>query len=487
MLFNSITFLIFFPTVLVLYFIIPHKLRNLFLLLASCVFYMWLIPWYILVLLFLIVVDYFSAIYIEKHSGRTRKRILIVSILSMSLVLFVFKYDVLLNEITKSIFSFFSIKFSTPTFNWALPIGLSFHTFQSLSYVIEVYRGHQKAERNFIIYALYVMFFPQLVAGPIERPQHMIPQFRRVHHFLYTNIVEGCRLILWGLFKKVVVADRIALLVNHTFSNIGRFDGLPLLLALCFFAIQIYLDFSAYSDIARGTAKCMGFDLSINFNRPYFATSISEFWRRWHISLTNWFKDYVYVPLGGNRVSSVRNKVNLMITFTLSGIWHGAHIQFALWGIINGLYLVIEKMTSIRVKIKVPDYIKRLGVFISAVFAFTFFRSKSVEEAFLIFTKVFQGLYIDIVHAVDLLFKGKDVTLDMYGNEEFKLGYIFVYILVIWIVEYFFEKPDTRLNKIVHKAFTEKGWIRWSMYYALLFSIIFFGTFKHIEFIYFQF
>lgn len=487
MLFNSITFLVFFPTVLFLYFSIPHKLRNLFLLLASCVFYMWLIPWYILILLFLIVIDYFSAIYIEKYSGKTKKRILIVSILSMSLVLFAFKYDALLNEITKSIFSFFSINFSTPTFSWALPIGLSFHTFQSLSYVIEVYRGHQKAERDFIIYALYVMFFPQLVAGPIERPQHMIPQFHRVHHFLYTNIVEGCRLILWGIFKKVVVADRIALLVNYTFSNIGKFEGLPLVLALCFFAIQIYLDFSAYSDIARGTARCMGFDLSINFNRPYFATSISEFWRRWHISLTNWFKDYVYVPLGGNRVSSVRNRVNLMITFTLSGIWHGAHMQFALWGIINGLYLVIEKMTSIRVKIRVPDYIKRLGVFLSAVFAFTFFRVKSIEEALLILSKVFKGLYVDIVHAFELLFKGEDVTLDMYGNEEFKLSYIFVFILIVWIVEYIFEKPNMRFSKNVVKIFAEKRWVRWSMYYVLLFLTIFFGTFKHIEFVYFQF
>lgn len=487
MLFNSITFLIFFPTVLVLYFIIPHKLRNLFLLLASCVFYMWLIPWYILVLLFLIVVDYFSAIYIEKHSGKKRKRILIVSILSMSLVLFVFKYDVLLNEITKSIFSFFSIKFSTPTFNWALPIGLSFHTFQSLSYVIEVYRGHQKAERNFIIYALYVMFFPQLVAGPIERPQHMIPQFYRVHHFSYIHVVEGCRLILWGLFKKVVVADRIALLVNHTFLNIARYDGVPLLLAISLFAIQIYLDFSAYSDIARGTAKCMGFDLSINFNRPYFATSISEFWRRWHISLTNWFKDYVYVPLGGNRVSSIRNKLNLMITFTLSGIWHGAHIQFALWGIINGLYLVIEKMTSIRVKIYVPDVIKRIGVFLVAVFAFTFFRAGNVAEAMVIFSKIWNGLYVDIAYTMKLISEDKDFITWLYDSKEFSLIHICIGIIIVWIVEYVFEKSNSKYGRKIIEFFERKRWVRWGSYYALLLLIIFFGTFKHIEFIYFQF
>lgn len=494
MLFNSIEFIIFFPIVVTLYFCLPHRFRVFFLLVASSIFYMRLIPWYILVLLFLIIADYTAGIYIEKETGSRRKFFLLLSIISTSSVLFVFKYVVLLNELTSSFLSFFSIDFSIPTLKWALPIGLSFHTFQSLSYVIEVYRGNQKAEKNFWIYSLYVMFFSQLVAGPIERPGHMIPQFREVHYFSYQNMVEGGRLILWGFFKKVVVADRIALLVDYVFKNIDSLAGVPVLLGIGLFAIQIYLDFSAYSDIARGTAKCMGFDLSINFNRPYFATSVGDFWQRWHISLTSWLRDYVYIPLGGNKVSAIRNRINIMIVFVLSGVWHGAHIHYIAWGMLNGLYIILERLIGINRVVTKPKFyslfkvfVERLLVFIFAAFAFTFFRAESVHSALFMLEKSIQGLMTDITRIVNTILNSGSVTSIWFNNQEFLLSYILFYLLVIWFVEYFFERPDIQFHQKVSLWFKEKEWFRWSIYYFLLFSIVFLGVFRHTPFVYFQF
>lgn len=226
-----------------------------------------------------------------------------------------------------------------------LPIGLSFHTFQSLSYVIEVYRGHQKAERNFGIYALYVMFYPQLVAGPIERPKNLLHQFYEEHYFDYQRVVDGLKLMLWGLFKKVVIADRLSVLVNEVYGNPSGHQGFLLVIATVFFAFQIFCDFSGYSDMAIGSAQVMGFKLMDNFNRPYFSKSIAEFWKRWHISLSSWFRDYIYIPLGGNRVPQWRMCCNLFLTFLLSGLWHGANWTFVIWGGLNGFYMVFSILT----------------------------------------------------------------------------------------------------------------------------------------------
>lgn len=261
------------------------------------------IPVYILILFVTICIDYFAGIFIEISSGKMKKYFLFFSIISTCLVLFIFKYFNFFNSNFSSLANFLHLKYPVRIIEIILPIGLSFHTFQSLSYVIEVYRGHQKAERHFGLYSLYVMFYPQLVAGPIERPQNLLHQFREIHSFDYQRITDGLKLMAWGLFKKVVIADRLALLVNQVYGNIQGYSGLSLIVATVFFAFQIYCDFSGYSDIAIGTAQVMGFKLMDNFNRPYFSKSISEFWKRWHISLSSWFRDYIYISLGGRKVS----------------------------------------------------------------------------------------------------------------------------------------------------------------------------------------
>jgi alginate O-acetyltransferase complex protein AlgI len=338
MLFNSIEFLIFFPLVTLLFYFLPHRFRWFHLLVASCVFYMFFIPVYILILFFTIIVDYFAGILIENAKGSQRKFYLILSLVANIGVLAVFKY-----------YNFFIGNFNMlahqdmlPLLNIILPIGLSFHTFQAMSYTIEVYKGNQKPERHFGIYALYVMFYPQLVAGPIERPQNLLSQFRAKHYFNADSFFDGLRLMLWGFFKKVVIADRIVSYVDAIYGHPSDYmNWLNCLLATFFFTIQIYCDFSAYSDIAIGAAKCMGFDLMTNFKRPYSASNIHEFWGRWHISLSTWFKDYLYIPLGGSRKSKLRKYLNQLFVFLVSGFWHGANWTFILWGAMHGGFNII--------------------------------------------------------------------------------------------------------------------------------------------------
>src|SRR4030043_677103 len=346
MLFNSFSFLIFFPTVTILYFLIPHKYRWFFLLMASCIFYMAFIPVVILVLALTIAIDYTAALFIEKSEGRRRKWYLIISIVSTCTVLFIFKYFNFFNSNLGQVARFFHWNYSIENLSLILPIGLSFHTFQSLSYVIEVYRKNYKAEHHFGIYALYVMFYPQLVAGPIERPGNLIHQFYEKHIFDYQRVIDGLKLMLWGFFKKVVIADKLALVVNKVYSDPTQYTGLPLIAAAISFAIQVYCDFSGYSDIAIGSAQVMGFRLRDNFDRPLFSASVAEFWRRWHISLMSWFRDYVYIPLGGNRVSRGRRYFNLFFTFSLSGLWDGANWGMVLWGSFNGLYVILSDFTA---------------------------------------------------------------------------------------------------------------------------------------------
>ncbi|NLF80287.1 MAG: MBOAT family protein, partial [Clostridia bacterium] len=390
MLFNSLNFLIFFPTVTLLYFLLPYKLRWLLLLIASCVFYMAFIPKYILILAFTITMDYVLGLLLEKNRGN--KKYLLLSLISNIGVLFVFKYFNFFNSSIADIAAFFNWNYSYAALSLILPIGLSFHTFQSLSYVIEVYRGNQQAERNFGIFALYVMFYPQLVAGPIERPQNLLHQFYERHRFELPRVSEGLRMMLWGLFKKVVIADRLAILVNPIYNDPDGHGGFAFLVATVFFAFQIYCDFSGYSDIARGAAKVMGFRLMLNFDRPYFSRSIAEFWKRWHISLSSWFRDYVYIPLGGNRVKRSRWHMNLLITFLLSGLWHGANWTFVIWGGLNGAYLVLSLLSqNLRHKLvhafaldRLPRLHRLLQVAITfglICLAWVFFRANSFADA----------------------------------------------------------------------------------------------------------
>src|SRR5678810_23272 len=322
MLFNSFTFLMFFPIVVAVYFAIPHRFRWAWLLAASCYFYMAFIPVYILILFFTIAVDYAAGILIEDAEGKRRKLFLLMSIVANVGVLAIFKYFNFLNANARAIAEVFHWPYGVPALSIILPIGLSFHTFQAMSYTIEVYRGRHKAERNPGIFALYVMFFPQLVAGPIERPQNLLLQFYERHEFDYDRVADGLRRMAWGLFMKVVIADRLSNYVNPVYNSPYSYDGLTLVVATVFFALQIYCDFAGYSHVAIGTAEVMGFRLMQNFNRPYLSRSISEFWSRWHISLSTWFRDYVYIPLGGNRWGWVRTYRNLFITFLAVSYTH---------------------------------------------------------------------------------------------------------------------------------------------------------------------
>ena len=344
MLFNSIEYVIFLPIVVILFYLLPHKYRWVMLLAASCTFYMWFVPKYILILLITIIIDYFAGILMEKYADnhKLKKRFLVISIVSTCLVLFIFKYLGFVNDNLVALCQSLGLNVNT-TINLILPIGLSFHTFQSMSYVIEVYRGNQKAERNFGIYSLYVMFFPQLVTGPIERPGNLLRQLREEKRFSYENISKGLRLIIFGLFIKMVVADNIGYYVDLIYENPNKYNSWDIILGMFFYSFQIYGDFFGYSTIALGSAKLIGYDITNNFNTPYLAKSIADFWHRWHISLSTWFRDYVYFPLGGSRVKFSRWAFNIMVVFVISGIWHGAAWNFLIWGAAHGLLHILEK------------------------------------------------------------------------------------------------------------------------------------------------
>ncbi len=476
MLFNSFHFVYFFIIVTSLYFTLPHRQRWLLLLLSSCYFYMAFVPIYILILGFTIVVDYFAGIYIENAQGKRRKLFLIYSLVANIGILCIFKYYNFINTNFSYLLHGFGLTNPIPYLSILLPIGLSFHTFQAMSYTIEVYRGNQKAERHFGIYALYVMFFPQLVTGPIERPQNLLHQFREKHHFDNDRVFEGLKLMTWGLFKKLVIADRLGIYVNGAYNYVDQQDGMTLLLATIFFSFQVYCDFSGYSDIAIGTAKVLGFDLMTNFRRPIFAKSTGEFWKRWHISLSTWFKDYLYFPMGGSKGSVPRWYFNLMVVFLISGLWHGANWTYIIWGGINGFYLVFaiitkkywEKFNSFIGINKFPRlhlFFQILITFFLITFSRIFFRSKTVEDAYAVIKKI-------------LTFKGS-----IFNDGTAILLYSFFAISFLLAVEFKKEFYKGSFTLSHHKYF----WVRNSYYSLLVILIILFGVFDGGQFIYFQF
>jgi D-alanyl-lipoteichoic acid acyltransferase DltB (MBOAT superfamily) len=437
------------------------------------------VPVYILILLLTITVDYWAAIKIENSSGRLRKFYLQISIVSTCLILFFFKYFNFFNQNFEALAKLFDLRYPIPALNIILPIGLSFHTFQSLSYVIEVYRGNQKAERHFGIYSLYVMFYPQLVAGPIERPQNLLHQFHEKHYFNYDRVRSGLMVILWGLFKKMVIADTLAKYVNIVYNNPGHYHGWPVLLATYFFAFQIYCDFSGYSNIAIGTARVMGFELMTNFNKPYFSRNVSEFWRRWHISLSTWFKDYIYIPLGGSRVVKWRWYYNLFITFLISGLWHGANWTFVIWGSLLGVCLIFESATShIRKKLYLWSGLHarpRLEHFISAFITFQviclgwiFFRAANLHAAVTILKSIFHSapissVKVDSFFAIDLIL-------------------CCLYVIFLLFTEYITDNVSPEIYVI-----SRRRPYRWACYVSLLLAIAVLGNFGYAQFIYFQF
>lgn len=402
MLFNSFEFAIFFPIVTVLYFALPDRARVPLLLAASCWFYMAFIPKYILILGVVILVDYSAGILIENAVARRRRLVLIVSLCTNIGILAFFKYFDFFDWNVAALARLIGWNYGVQALNIVLPIGLSFHTFQSMSYTIEVYRGAYRAERSLLHFATYVMFYPQLVAGPIERPQNLLPQFREHHDFRWPRVADGLQLMAIGLFKKIVIADRLALLVNTVYATPEAFSGTQLFVATGFFAIQIYCDFSGYTDIARGAARVMGFELMMNFNRPYLATSIADFWRRWHISLSTWFRDYLYFPLGGSRLGLLRTCINVAAVFVVSGLWHGANWTFVIWGALHATFMIVYLLTeSARVRFVsvFPGAGQALligfGWVVTLVLvwlAWVFFRAASVADALLILRRIVTDL-----------------------------------------------------------------------------------------------
>ncbi len=483
MIFNSVEFVIFFGIVTALFYLISHKYRWMLLLIASCYFYMFFKPIYILILFLTIVIDYYAAIYIDKQSGSKRKYFLALSILANVGILAIFKYY---NFFVENVNGLLSVANSDVTFSYLnilLPIGLSFHTFQAMSYTIEVYRGNFKPERHFGIYSLYVMFYPQLVAGPIERPQQILPQFHVKREFNYQNISDGLKLMLWGMFKKVVIADRLAVFVNQVYNNHTDYEGLPLCIAAVFFSFQIYFDFSGYSDIALGSAKVMGYDLMQNFNRPYAAKSISEFWKRWHISLSSWFKDYVYIPLGGNRVKLNRMLINVLIVFMISGLWHGASWTFIVWGALHGLFTLAEIFIK---KINLPSISKiiihkKILVFFLVTFAWIFFRAENFDKAFHFFKYMFIGIPEQLITVIsnqnfDRLHL---IYMEQTGGQFFLAIFL---ILFVGLLEHF------QFHKTIPEFIGSfKPVVRWGFYFVIFYSIVLLGIFDNTEFIYFQF
>lgn len=484
MLFNSFQFLLFFVIVTLLYFWLPYKRRWILLLVSSCYFYMAFVPVYILILGFTIVIDYFAGIYIEKSDGRKRKMFLILSLVANIGVLMVFKYYNFLNENLSFLLKGFGLTNPVPYLSILLPIGLSFHTFQAMSYTIEVYRRRHPAEKHFGIYALYVMFYPQLVAGPIERPQNLLHQFRKKIDFDYDRVASGLRLMLWGLFKKVVIADRLAIVADRVFSNPQEYNSLSLIIAVIFFSFQIFCDFSGYSDMAIGAARIMGIKLMLNFDKPYLSKSIHEFWKRWHISLSSWFKDYLYISIGGNRVSVPRWYLNLFIVFLISGLWHGANWTFVIWGALHGFYLVFALITqNVRESIAKFLYLDRvpflsvLTTFFLVSFAWIFFRANSVDSAFYIASHIFTGLP-DLFHSI----LNHQFDFEYLGLHRNQLILSVILIIFLEMVHYY--QSNHSISIVLKRT---PALVRWSAYYAIALLIIIYGVFENRQFIYFQF
>jgi len=475
MLFNSIEFLVFFPLVFLIYwFVLKNRLRlqNLFLLAASYVFYGWWDWRFLSLIIISSAVDYFVGRQLNRAEKESvRKGLLMISLAVNLGLLGYFKYANFFIDSLISAFGTAGIHLNIRTLHVILPVGISFYTFQTLSYTIDIYRRRFTPTSDVIAFFAYVAFFPQLVAGPIERAFHLVPQFLQPRVFDYSKAVRGCRLILWGFFKKVVIADRLAFFVNHVYEAPASYQGADLILATFFFAVQIYCDFSGYSDIAIGTARLFGFDLMTNFQMPYFSRSIREFWGRWHISLSTWFRDYVYIPLGGSRTRTARWMFNLMVTFVVSGMWHGAKWNFILWGALHGTYAMIETlMTRNRMRtIKIPDLFQWLLTFCLVNIGWIFFRANTLADSFYILKSVFRP---------ECSFK-----LPFIEIYDFMLSLAF--ITVLFVSEICIRHRDRW--KTIKKLF-ELKYMRWGLYYMVLYCIMFFGVFqKKIEFIYFQF
>jgi alginate O-acetyltransferase complex protein AlgI len=467
MLFNSIQFLLFFPLVTIIYFLLPFRFRWLFLLVASYYFYMNWMPVYAVLIFISTLTTYICSLYLDRYRDRpsARKLFMTLSLVFNFAILFLFKYYNFINETVFYALSEVGLRWYVPNLDILLPVGISFYTFQAVGYTIDVYRGDLPAEKHFGRYALFVSFFPQLVAGPIERATELLPQFRVKHVFQFDRFLSGFTEMLWGFFMKVCIADRLALYVNAVYGNVDKHHGTTFILATILFAFQIYCDFAGYSKIALGAARIMGFELMHNFRRPYFSASISEFWKRWHISLSTWFRDYVYIPLGGNRVKYGRHLFNLLITFLVSGIWHGANWTFALWGVFHGAFLIVAVLRdtllpSVKFNFR---WINVLWTFILVNFAWIFFRANSVQDAFSIVRKILTSYGVPFLNKTELL----------YG----------LTCLGILLIKEIKDEMGWRVQVLTSENLT----IRYTGYVLMIYLIVLFGVVDSNQFIYFQF
>lgn len=487
MLFNSFEFLVFFPVVTVLFFILPHRFRWQLLLAASCFFYMFFKPEYILILAFTIVVDYYAGILIESAAtSKLKKRYLMISLVANIGVLAVFKYYNFINDNITGLAGLFGWTNPIPALTMLLPVGLSFHTFQAMSYTLEIARGNYRAEKHFGIYALYVMFYPQLVAGPIERPQNMIHQFHEKKEFCYTRVVDGLRLMLWGFFKKIVIADNLATYTDSVYGNLHVQTSIAIVIAVFFFAFQIYCDFSAYTDIARGAARVMGFELVKNFNYPFRSRSVTDFWRRWHMSLTTWFNDYLFTPLVIRNRDSIKWGVvfALIVTFSLSGLWHGAAWTYVVFGVMHGIamsYEFLTKKSRKRLSKKVPAFIYnpmcQALTFLFVCFTWIFFRAGSMQDAFYVLRRI-PGVFTELSNfAVTNSKPIFDGTLNRLG-----LIYCGMFVILLETIHYLDNK-----FQIFSRLRTQRALVRWSVYYLTVLVMMFFASATAHKFIYFQF
>ena len=496
MLFNSLSFLVFFPVVVLFYFLIPDRWKHYWLLLASYFFYMSWNARYALLILFSTVVTYICAVLLEKAqeqgaSGKRKKYIVLVSLLLNLSLLAYFKYFNFLLSTVENVFTLFHIQLHLPQFDILLPVGISFFTFQALGYTIDVYRGKTPAEHDFFRYALFVSFFPQLVAGPIERSGNLLNQLAVPHRFSYERTKEGLLLMLWGYFLKIVLADRIAPFVDMVYGDPPYFNGWYCLLATILFAFQIYCDFYGYSVIAMGAAKILGIQLMENFDAPYLSTSVSEFWRRWHISLTSWFRDYLYIPLGGNRKGRVRKYLNILIVFLLSGLWHGASFTYVVWGAINGIYQIIgEILMPLRRKavellhLQRESFVHRaiscIVTFIFVDFSWIFFRAASFRDAAAVIR-----LILSPGDPARLIAEPFTRTNPRAAVTECLFVFFFILILI------FADVMKRRGISLRHKIIAQNSWFQSLFFVAAICSILLFGvwgsSYQEASFIYFQF
>ncbi|MCR5686984.1 MAG: MBOAT family protein [Lachnospiraceae bacterium] len=479
MLFNSLEFAIFLPIAFAVYWLCPGRFRWVVLVLASCWFYMSRNPVYVVLLLFATAVSFAAGILMERTASPKRRRAVLLCALVLCLsVLFVFKYFNFFSTSISEVFTFFGMPLNPVVLNVLLPIGISFYTFQTLGYVIDVYKDKCPAEHHFGKYAAFTMFFPQIMAGPIGRAESLLPQIKMFRNFDRAKATYGLKQMAWGYFKKIAIADTIALYISKVFDRPHDFSGFSLVLAAVLFTVQIYCDFSGYSDIAIGCAKLMGIDLMKNFSCPYFSQSVREFWSRWHISLSTWFRDYVYIPLGGNRRGRIRTCINLLITFLISGLWHGANWTFVFWGFIHGLAQILENIlvpAKKRTSTGIVRALRIICVFIFCSIAWVFFAANSIGDAFYMIGHMFDGASSPVGYL-----QSGFISI---GLAKLPFAFLAVSVAALAAFDWYSLKTD-----VITAISSKKTAVRWLVYIILtVWTIFHLPASNSTEFIYFQF